>query len=280
MISWSSLIQSKQSSVVLKQQLCVNHKAKSMFFLLSLGHADGNLTYEIFNVICIEYSCMSLEHHLVCHNNAYRTTVIFENLRWSMNSLKTPYFLSWITDKMLKGDISVVNCTMLQGPIDCNSIVIWPFWCRQATRRYLCWFISVTCAKASKLNQHTQTYIIYMYMNIYIYIYISRARVQLKINTHTHTDVEIVTCAFQTDFQSSSVLSAMSMGLCFVTQCLWHETNVLGTTSNWRCFLSLDIASSILYGTTIIYRLICVFICISLCQSIKIKPTNFNSTVI
>ena len=39
-------------------------------------------------------------------------------------------------------------------------------------------------------------------------------------------------------------------------------------------FLSLEVVSSIPDGSTIIFRFLCGFICVSLCQSIKIKPTN------
>ena len=46
------------------------------------------------------------------------------------------------------------------------------------------------------------------------------------------------------------------------------------TTGSWRSCLSLEVVSSIPAGSTIIYRFLCGFICVSLCQSIKIKPTN------
>ena len=36
----------------------------------------------------------------------------------------------------------------------------------------------------------------------------------------------------------------------------------------------LEVVSSIPAGSTIIYQFLCGFICVSLCQSIKIKPTN------
>ena len=41
-----------------------------------------------------------------------------------------------------------------------------------------------------------------------------------------------------------------------------------------KCCLSLEVVSSIPAGSTIIYRFLCGFICVFLCQSIKIKPTN------
>ena len=46
------------------------------------------------------------------------------------------------------------------------------------------------------------------------------------------------------------------------------------TTGSWRSCLSLEVVSSIPAGSTIIYRFLCGFICVSLCQSIKVKPTN------
>ena len=46
------------------------------------------------------------------------------------------------------------------------------------------------------------------------------------------------------------------------------------TTGSWQSCLSPEVVSSIPAGSTIIYRFLCGFICVSLCQSIKIKPTN------
>ena len=46
------------------------------------------------------------------------------------------------------------------------------------------------------------------------------------------------------------------------------------TAGSWRSCLSLEVVSSIPAGSTILYRFPCGFICVSLCQSIKIKPTN------
>ena len=39
------------------------------------------------------------------------------------------------------------------------------------------------------------------------------------------------------------------------------------TTGSWRSCLSLEVVSSIPAGSTIIYRLLCGFICVSLCQT-------------
>ena len=41
-----------------------------------------------------------------------------------------------------------------------------------------------------------------------------------------------------------------------------------------KSLASLEVVSSIPAWSTIIYRFLCGFICVSLCQSIKIKPTN------
>ena len=85
--------------------------------------------------------------------------------------------------------------------------------------------------------------------------------------------VEIDTCAFQTGCQLSSAATGMSLELRF-----WHNFSgvkrTCWTTGSWRSCLSLQVVSSIPAGSTIIYRFLCGFICVSLCQSIKIKPTN------
>ena len=85
--------------------------------------------------------------------------------------------------------------------------------------------------------------------------------------------VEIHTCPFQTGCQLSSAASGISLGLCFshnfsgMNQSCW-------TTGSWWCCLSLEVVSSIPTGSTIIYRFLCGFICVSLCQRIRIKPTK------
>ena len=89
----------------------------------------------------------------------------------------------------------------------------------------------------------------------------------------THTGVEIDACAFQVGCQLSSAASDMSLGLCFLhnfsgmKQTCW-------TAGSWWCCLSLEVVSSIPTGSTIINRFLCGFICVSLCQNIKIKPTK------
>ena len=89
-----------------------------------------------------------------------------------------------------------------------------------------------------------------------------------------HTGVKIDTCAFQTGCQLSSAASGMSLELRFLhnfsgmKQTCW-------TTGTWRSCLSLEGVSSIPAGSTIICRFLCGFICVSLSQSIKIKPNKY-----
>ena len=88
-----------------------------------------------------------------------------------------------------------------------------------------------------------------------------------------HTGVEIDACAFQTGCQLSYAASGMSLELCF-----WHNFSGMKrtcwTTGSWQSCLSLEVVSWIPAWSTIIYRFLCGFICASLCQSIKIKPTK------
>ena len=84
----------------------------------------------------------------------------------------------------------------------------------------------------------------------------------------THTGVEIDTCEFHTGCELSSAASAISLGLCFLTQFLWHEMNVLVVLPQ-SGGSEFDPA-----GSTKIYHFLCGFIWVSLCWSIKIKPPN------
>ena len=112
------------------------------------------------------------------------------------------------------------------------------------------------CARASKLNQQ---------------ICISPAPgCSSKL---THTGVEIDTCAFQTGCQLSSAATGMSLELRFLALFQWREAYVL---DNWQ-LAELPQSGGREFDprrSTIIYRFLCGFICVSLCQSIKIKPTN------
>ena len=103
-------------------------------------------------------------------------------------------------------------------------------------------------------------------------MYIASARAQFKINTHKCWNWHL----------------CIPDGLSVVQCSLGHVIGVAGfflrnfsgvkrtcwTTGSWRSCLSLEVVSSIPAGSTIIYRFLRGFICVSLCQSIKIKPTN------
>ena len=120
---------------------------------------------------------------------------------------------------------------------------------------YICMY-AFPCARASKLNQQ---------------ICISPA--PGRSSKLTHTCVEIDTCAFQTGCQLSSAATGMSLELRFLRN-FSGVKRTCWTTGSWRSCLSLEVVSSIPAGSTIIDRFLCGFICVSLCQSIKIKPTN------
>ena len=80
-------------------------------------------------------------------------------------------------------------------------------------------------------------------------------------------------CAFQTWCQLSNPVAGMSLELC--VWLIFSGTKLMcWTTDNMRCCLSLEVMSSIPAGSTIIYRCLCGFVCVSLCQSIKRKATN------
>ena len=121
--------------------------------------------------------------------------------------------------------------------------------------RFLCGFICVSLCQSIKIKP----------TNMYI--------APGRSSKFTHTGVEIDTCAFQTGCQLSSAASGMSLNCVY-----WHNFSGVKrscwTTGSWRSCLSLEVVSSIPAGSTIIYRFLCGFIYVSLCQSIKIKPTN------
>ena len=89
----------------------------------------------------------------------------------------------------------------------------------------------------------------------------------------TPTSVEIDTCSFQTGCHVSSAASGMSLELCFLHN-LCGLKRTCWATGSWQSCLSLEVMMSIPAGSTIIHRFLCGFICLSLCQSITIKPTN------
>ena len=102
-------------------------------------------------------------------------------------------------------------------------------------------------------------------------MYIASARAQFKINTHrcwnwhhVHSR-QVVSCPVQPRARHWSCVFWRDFS--GVKRTCW-------TTGSWRSCLSLEVVSSIPAWSTIIYRFLCGFICVSLCQSIKIKPTN------
>ena len=118
------------------------------------------------------------------------------------------------------------------------------------------------CARASKLNQQ---------------ICISPA--PGRSSKLTHTGVEIDTCAFQTGCPLPSAASGMSLRLRFFTQFQWREAYVL---DNWQ-LAELPQSGGREFDprrvhVNPIYRFL-RFICVSLCQSIKIKPTKIYVSV-
>ena len=112
------------------------------------------------------------------------------------------------------------------------------------------------CARASKLNQQKC---------------ISPA--PGRSSKLTHTGVEL------TPVHSRRVVSCpVQPRACHWSCVFWRDFSgvkrTCWTTGSWRSCLSLEVVSSIPAGSTIIYRFLCGFICVSLCQSIKIKPTK------
>ena len=103
------------------------------------------------------------------------------------------------------------------------------------------------------------------------YKYIASARAQFQINTHRCWNghlcipdgLSVVQCSL-----------GHVIGVAFFLRNFGGMKRTCWTTGSWRSCLSLAVVSSIPAGSTIIYRFLCGFICVSLCQSIKIKPTN------
>ena len=75
-------------------------------------------------------------------------------------------------------------------------------------------------------------------------------------------------CAFQTGCLEHVI------GIVFFKHNFSAMKRMCWTTGSWRSCLSLEVVSSISTGSTINHRFLCGYICVSLCQSIKIKPAN------
>ena len=125
--------------------------------------------------------------------------------------------------------------------------------------RFLCGFICVSLCQSIKIKPTN--------------MYIASARAQFKINTHrcwnwhhVHSR-QVVSCPVQPRARHWSCVFWRDFS--GVKRTCW-------TTGSWRSCLSLEVVSSIPAWSTIIYRFLCGFICVSLCQSIKIKPTNMQ----
>ena len=75
-----------------------------------------------------------------------------------------------------------------------------------------------------------------------------------------------------------ATISNWAIDVCFHWACIesiyMYMCMCMCTTGSWRSCFSLEVVSSIPAGFTIIYRYFCGFICLSLCQSININPTN------
>ena len=90
-------------------------------------------------------------------------------------------------------------------------------------------------------------------------MYIARDRAQFKINTHGYWKWHL----------------CIPDGLSVVQCSLGHVFGIDTISVAWNeCCLSLQVLSSIRARSTIIYRFLCVFLCFSLYQSIKIKTVN------
>ena len=178
------------------------------------------------------------------HNHMHmymREAIVLDN--WQLAELPQSEF-----------DPTGVASVWVRSHRSCLSLSSIPAWSTKIYR-FLCGFIWDSLCQTIKIKPTN--------------MYIASARAQFKINT----GVEIDTCAFQAGCQLSSAASGMSLKLCF-----WHNFSGMKrscwTTGSWPSCLSLEVVSSISAGSTITYRFLCGFICPSLCQSIKIKPTN------
>ena len=141
------------------------------------------------------------------------------------------------------------SCPSLEvvGSIPAGSTIIY---------RFLCGLIC-PCARASKLNQE---------------ICISPAPGRSSKLTHTHV-------LKLTPVHSRRVVSCpVQPRPCHWSCVFWRDFSgvkrTCWTTGSWRRCSSLEVVSLISAGSTLIYRFLCGLICLSLCQSIKIKPTN------
>ena len=101
-------------------------------------------------------------------------------------------------------------------------------------------------------------------------MYIASARAHFKINTQV---LKLTPVHFR-----RVVSCPVQPRACHWSCVFWRDFSdvkrTCWTTGSWRSCPSLEVVSSIPVGSTIIDRFLCGLICVSLCQSIKIKPGN------
>ena len=127
--------------------------------------------------------------------------------------------------------------------------------CMYIIYRFLCGFICVSLYQGIKIKP-TKMYIV-------------STRAQFKINTHGCWNWPLC------------IPDGLSVVQCSLDRldCVFLHTfggmkRSCWSTGSWRCCLSLEVVSSIPAGSAIIHRFLCWFICVFLCQSIKIKQTH------
>ena len=126
--------------------------------------------------------------------------------------------------------------------------------------RFLCGLICVSLCQSIKIKPTN--------------MYIASARAQFKINTQVLK---------LTPVHSRRVVSCQVQPWTYHWSCVfWRDFSgvkrTCWTTGSWQSWPNLEVVSSIPAGSTIIYRFLCGLICVSLCQSIKIKPRNMYIT--
>ena len=123
--------------------------------------------------------------------------------------------------------------------------------------RFLCGFICVSLCQSIKIKPTN--------------MYVASARAQFKINTHRCWNWHLCIPDGLSVVQCSH---GHVIGVAFFWRDFSGVKRTCWTSGSWRSCLSMKVVSSIPAGSTIIHRFLCGFICVSLCQSIKIKPTN------
>ena len=156
-----------------------------------------------------------------------------------------------------------IHASVRAGQLAAGGVAsVWRSWVRSppGPRQFIYSFVGLyafPCARASKLNQQ---------------ICISPA--PGRSSKLTHTGVEIDTMCIPDRLSVVQCSHGHVIGVAFFWRDFSGVKRTCWTTGSWRSCLSLEVVSSIPAWSTIIYRFLCGFIYVSLCQSIKIKPTN------